>query len=363
MSVMQCMRSAFDEEADAAKIARINSVCANGEWMCPMCIHDPTGMIKTTAVKIGDIIAQNPKVVSCIINHELVALANDIKLNKRERIVKGMKVNNTTLTNYDDSMGLVVDKLPIHNPAKVILAIRERILSSEHRSTCQTCCADVEDRNIVSPCGNCDNHICKKCRENWFSQVIVGEVVSKTHTKCPYCKATPKHASIKGLPISHLRNIRRRKDSHVELCEWDSRTIYAVCQSCLYVQPALARECAAAIPEVKNFVCEECRDKERRSNSSSLLDQAQDAEPTKPCPGCTTATIKNGGCNHITCPVPTCGAHWCWTCGAGSAGDVPFNSGSIYNHMARCGGIFSGDPVERGNVDDPFAYESDEEED
>jgi hypothetical protein len=163
------------------------------------------------------------------------------------------------------------------------------------------------------------------------------------------------------LPISHLRNIRnnrRRRHGDIQLCQWDVRTIYAACQNCLCVQPALARECAAAIPEVKNFVCEECRDEERRRNANSLLEQAMNAEPSKPCPKCTIQTSKNGGCNHITCP---CGAHWCWTCGAGSVNDVPFNSGSIYNHMARCGGIFAGDPTEHGDVDDPFAYDDDEE--
>jgi hypothetical protein len=369
-TTMEWMRVALYEEVDAdhPTIVRIQEAVANDEWMCPMCIHDPSGMKTERTVKICDIMNQNPDAIECVVNPTLVALAGDNKTKKRELVVKAMEVDNTQLKEFDDSMSLTVDKLPIHDAATVILGIRKKIFSSDQYSTCQMCCSDVKNYKIVSACGHCDNRICKSCRDSWFSQVKIGEVVHKTHTECPYCKATPKHAAVKNLEICHLRNIRnssKRRTRRIELCVWDPRTIYAACQGCLCVQPALARECAAAIPDVKNFVCEECRDKERRLHANrlhanSLLDQAMDAEPSKPCPKCTTQTVKNGGCNHITCP---CGAHWCWTCGAGSADDVPFNSGSIYNHMTRCGGIFSGDPVERGDVDDPFAYETDDDED
>ena len=365
-TTMECMRLALSEEVDAdhPTLVRIQETVANDEWMCPMCIHDPSGMNTERTVKICDIINQNPDAVGCIVNPTLVALAGDNKINKRELVVKAMEaVDNTQLKEFDDSVSLTVDKRPIHDTAAVILGIRKKIFSSDMYTTCQMCCRDVKNHKIVSACGHCDNHICKSCRDSWFSQAKIGEVVHKTNTECPYCKATPKYAAVKNLEICHLRNIRnsnKKSTRRIELCEWDPRTIYAACQGCMCVQPALARECAAAIPDVKNFVCEECRDKERRLHANSLLDQAPDAEPSKPCPSCTMETIKNGGCNHITCP---CGAHWCWTCGAGSANDVLFNSGSIYNHMARCGGIFSGDPVERGNVDDPFAYEDDDEDD
>lgn len=363
-TTMECMRVALSEEVDVDHpiLVRIQEAVANDEWMCPMCIHDPCGMKTDRTVKICDIMNQNPDAIECIVNPKLFVLANDNKTKKRELVVKAMEVDNSQLKEFDDSVSLTVDKLPIHDSATVILDIRKKIFSTYQYSTCQMCCSDVKNHKIVSACGHCDNRICKSCRDSWFTQVKIGEVVHKTHTECPYCKATPKYAAVKNLEICHLRNIRnssKRRTRRIELCEWEPRTIYAACQGCLCVQPALARECAAAIPDVKNFVCEECRDKERRFSANSLLDQAMDAEPSKPCPSCTTATVKNGGCNHITCP---CGAHWCWTCGAGSADDVPFNSGSIYNHMARCGGIFSGDPVERGNVDDPFAYDSDDDE-
>merc|ERR1719247_3816918 len=38
------------------------------------------------------------------------------------------------------------------------------------------------------------------------------------------------------------------------------------------------------------------------------------SEHTKPCPRCSAATEKNGGCNHITCRK--CSHEWCWLCNA-----------------------------------------------
>lgn len=35
---------------------------------------------------------------------------------------------------------------------------------------------------------------------------------------------------------------------------------------------------------------------------------------SKPCPGCRTATERDGGCMHMVCTKPGCGLHWCWVC-------------------------------------------------
>ncbi|CAI2354592.1 unnamed protein product [Caenorhabditis sp. 36 PRJEB53466] len=51
-------------------------------------------------------------------------------------------------------------------------------------------------------------------------------------------------------------------------------------------------------------------------------------EGVKKCPKCGLATLKDGGCNHITCTVAKCGAHWCWLCEY-LASDI----GDCYKHM------------------------------
>jgi len=35
---------------------------------------------------------------------------------------------------------------------------------------------------------------------------------------------------------------------------------------------------------------------------------------SKPCPGCRTATERDGGCMHMICTKPGCGLSWCWVC-------------------------------------------------
>ncbi|CAL5979136.1 Conserved_hypothetical protein [Hexamita inflata] len=55
---------------------------------------------------------------------------------------------------------------------------------------------------------------------------------------------------------------------------------------------------------------------------------------TKRCPNryCRTFTIKDSGCNHITCSL--CKAHWCYVCGKQFAADT------IYPHLSAVhGGI------------------------
>jgi hypothetical protein len=138
--------------------------------------------------------------------------------------------------------------------------------------------------------------------------------------------------------LSMLRNVRVTKNNKGVVCDWDPHNIYASCEKCFFVKPVVARECARAIPDIKNWKCEDCAS----HSTPSVLDSATDYnQNTKNCPSCSFATEKNGGCNHITC---ICNTHWCWSCGQNSDDDNGvFNSGNIYDHMANCQGIFSDD--------------------
>ena len=47
-------------------------------------------------------------------------------------------------------------------------------------------------------------------------------------------------------------------------------------------------------------------------NVDKLFDKYSKKYNLKNCPYCNIVTIKNGGCNHMTCHY--CGKHWCWLC-------------------------------------------------
>ena len=52
-----------------------------------------------------------------------------------------------------------------------------------------------------------------------------------------------------------------------------------------------------------------CKDEEK---VNELFDQYYKKYKLKKCPYCQIVTLKNGGCNHITCLY--CGKNWCWLC-------------------------------------------------
>jgi hypothetical protein len=92
--------------------------------------------------------------------------------------------------------------------------------------------------------------------------------------------------------------------------EW----IHAWCDHCGHAKRYMERVCAAGAPaEVSSWKCEDCK----------IYKVLQ----AKQCPGCGVMTEKTGGCNHITCVVPTCGVHWCFFCG------VKSDENEIYEHM------------------------------
>jgi hypothetical protein len=190
--------------------------------------------------------------------------------------------------------------------------------------------------------------------------VKIGQVVAQGNTQCPFCKKSPKFEVIKKLEMRHLRNLRPTKQNKGVVCQWNPQHIYAACSRCLLIKPAFDRVCAGVVPQVINYVCDECNQNIRIQSSSDIIDQAKKAV-VKQCPSCKTDTIHAGGCNHMTCtmkvdadvgedkPKRICDTHWCWTCGASEKDGVVFDAVNIYEHMADCGGIF---PDEANNDDD-----------
>ena len=92
--------------------------------------------------------------------------------------------------------------------------------------------------------------------------------------------------------------------------------------------------CFCTVPKCRNLFCSFCKS---FHNENYICDEKKNGKPIDmtlmKCPKCLTPTIKDGGCNHITCP---CGCHWCYKCGKGFP-----NPTKCYEHLSKVhGGCF-----------------------
>jgi len=147
---------------------------------------------------------------------------------------------------------------------------------------------------------------------------------------CPFCRRRPAPNSVATYGLNLLGDLRMAVE---EGGSW----IYAWCADCGFARRFVERVCAAgAPPEVTRWQCDAC-------GEADGLNRLR----VKHCPGCKTATQKTGGCDHIECPTPECGVHWCFNCGEEIARE------DIYNHMSVAhGGWYDGLEEEPGSEDD-----------
>jgi hypothetical protein len=121
------------------------------------------------------------------------------------------------------------------------------------------------------------------------------------------------------------------------------------CETC--VSSDLARAHAQREEEAERALQRATDERQRRTamyqlgEARRLRRELGDA-PTKNCPGCKMPTQKTYGCDHMTCPMPKCRAHWCWACG------LEFSLRSIYLHMSEeHGGWYpDGDEADEGEI-------------
>ena len=370
-SACRAMTDAIDryteqQEHDKAQI--LTAARHAGLFVCPGCVDRPKDMVREVSVTIQQLIDENPWLERFVpVTDYKRMMDHRVKLWERVRTLEQLALEQLTLEQLalEQLTHLSVDmKMPevlrynglfVHNPNEVVRAMVDALLNNNGMECCQLCADDVRVSDLVPACGHCPNRICRKCSHRCYSGVVVGEVVAHGQTVCPFCKTPPKHRLVgdNGMILGHLRNVRpnRRRP----MCPWDYRTIYACCHKCLRAMPALDRACAQAAPEIHGFTCGDCREADRDAKTGSLLANAITAPDGKECPGCGATTHHTGGCNHITCTNPLkdvdgkvfgeCSTHWCWHCGVGGDDTGPFDNTNIYDHMARCGGIFPRDVV------------------
>lgn len=292
------------------------SLKENGAFKCPLCVKDSSSMKKQINVKLIDLMKENSSLLN-LIPYKI----NDDNTKLWKCVINAIE-NKNTFTKTQ----LFYNKFRIHNIDEIVNKIKDSIAKYDHYETCSMCIEDVPIGKMTKACGNCQNRICTTCVESWYSQVKLGEIINETNIKCPFCKCMPKFSIIKNLDIAVLKNIRKTKNNKGNICNWDKNFVFASCIKCLNVKPALEKVCANTEEvEINNWKCDECR---------TLVVGDNYTADNKKCYNCGIMVEKTGGCNHITC---ICKSHWCWTCENG------FSIGEIYDHMAKCGGIFAYD--------------------
>jgi hypothetical protein len=188
--------------------------------------------------------------------------------------------------------------------------------------TCSLCFSIMRKSDILLACGRsgCHQRICKGCLQGWYGLNRPGRIINTAALSCPFCRRDPTAKTLAkyGMGIHAVANL---KTAVRDRGQW----ISAWCRQCGHAKRYIERVCAAGAPvELKDWVCDECQD-------------FKGDQKIKKCPGCGTMTEKTSGCDHITCTMAGCGAHWCFFCGG------KFDAQTIYTHMSNeHGGYYGG---------------------
>jgi hypothetical protein len=223
----------------------------------------------------------------------------------------------------------------VRNQEEIVKSLRGWVDSRRTESgVCSLCFSNFRKNELHRACGRsgCLQRVCKGCMEDWYGLNSRGRIINVAALSCAFCRRKPAPKTIAAFGITQLGDLRTAVE---DAGSW----IYAWCATCGFARRYLERVCAAgAPPDISNWSCDDCGTKKRERH------------PIKNCPGCGTPTQKMGGCDHITCEVPGCDAHWCFFCGENVGED------KIYEHMDRDhGGLYIEE--EGDNYDDEDDYE------
>ncbi|CAK7222883.1 hypothetical protein SBRCBS47491_005015 [Sporothrix bragantina] len=240
----------------------------------------------------------------------------------------------------------------VRNADAVVAELRRWIASRRAEGgTCSLCFSSMNKQKLRAACGRrgCAQRICSDCHSAWYGLNTRGNILNVAALSCPFCRRQPAPSIIAGnTGLNTLGNLRAAVDN---AGTW----IYAWCNDCGMAKEFAERVCArGAPPEVENWQCNDCEDAAAEAAAAAATTAggtSASAGPTqryRECPGCGTMTQKISGCDHITCTVDGCGAHWCFFCGKAVPED------SIYEHMRQEHGGWYGGIAEDYVTDDEY---------
>ncbi|KAK0370433.1 dihydroxyacid dehydratase [Colletotrichum limetticola] len=225
----------------------------------------------------------------------------------------------------------------IQNQDDILESLRKWVKSRRTEAgVCSLCFSNIRKTDLRNACGRsgCHQQICNGCMKDWYGLNVRGRLLNLAALSCPFCRRQPTVKTVSNFGISHIGNL--------QTAATDKEWIYGWCRDCGFAKKYAERVCAVGAPEVSNWSCDEC--KEIQMEGAQRL-------KVRNCPGCGTVTEKMGGCDHITCTVPGCNAHWCFACGE-NVGEE-----DIYDHMSDAhGGMWGGYHADEDDYD--YGYDN-----
>jgi len=301
---------------DSKKSELVRTHLKKSEFICPICVNGGSARKMEVNMTIQELIAEIAGVTEMLPVQPYHRLMNSsIPFWKRVLDVK-------LISEIPKIPVSQVSGSKICDIVKVTSEILDTLTNDSGIVVCDLCVLETPVQNMVKACGKCNNNICRKCSENWYSPKI-GTLVNEGNCRCPFCKEIPKKLAVKNYEIGKIKNLFKTRQNKGVVCNWDAKFYHGICGECRLLQPAVEKSCAGTMPEIRNFICNGCSELHKAKSASDL--------DIRNCPRCSERIERTGGCNHITC---RCGSHWCWHCGK------EFPESTIYDHMTGCGGIF-----------------------
>lgn len=212
----------------------------------------------------------------------------------------------------DDNSTLTIAGKLVRNQPEVRESLQRWVVARRTEAgVCSLCFSNVRKADLRQACGRsgCHQLICNGCVKDWYGLNARGRIINVAALSCAFCRRHPAPKTVAPFGLANVGDLRKAVE---EAGSW----VYAWCDKCGFAKQYVERACAAgAPPELVGWTCDQCE-----------VADAAHAIVTKSCPGCTAATQKVSGCDHITCP---CGVHWCYACGENVGQE------DIYKHMAQ----------------------------
>lgn len=182
-----------------------------------------------------------------------------------------------------NSEHLHCSKREVFNSKDIVDEISRKIVDVKQvieSDTCQLCFDIFPALQLRAICmrETCSGKVCLQCTYKWLEDVNAGSIVELAKCSCPFCRQHFGKEIVKFHPISSLIIPTSAAGDSL-------RNHMAWCCGCDNLKVYIQRACSAEVPNVKNFVCDDCyRDNLRREEeelNAAIIEAQELAEVEK----------------------------------------------------------------------------------